>query len=104
MEVVPPAEQALLTLDDQGGGAIEDEEAFLVRLAVVHRHHVTRLHDADVDAELRPMLATLEQAHGGASLAVEPHGVAGIEDEPVAAHRANVNRAGRQPRRSGRGR
>ena len=83
MEVVPLLEPPLLALDDQQALAREDEEALLVILAVVHRHRLPRPDDAEIEAELVEVHATLEVAVHTELAAVEPLHVTDVPDEPA---------------------
>ena len=60
MHEVPPAERALLALDDRKRLAGEHEEVLLVVLAVVHRHRLARAENGQVDPELLEVGCALE--------------------------------------------
>jgi len=83
MEVIPLRQRALLAFDDQQTLAGEDEEPFLMVLAVVDRDRLTRPHHAEVEAELGEPLALLEVAVHAEPAGVVPLDVAHVPDEPA---------------------
>jgi hypothetical protein len=68
MHEVPPAQRALLALDDQQRLPGEHEEVLLIGLPVVHRHRLTRSEGDEVDPQLRELRLTLEDAVGASPL------------------------------------
>src|SRR5439155_18393493 len=80
---VPLRELPLLALDNEETLAGEDEEVLLRALAVVHAVGLPGLEDADVQSELGEARLAFEDARAAEFVALEPRGIAGIEDEPT---------------------
>ena len=83
VEEIPLLERPLLALDDQEALALEHEEVLLRRLAVVHGHRLTRLHEIEVDPELGKALAVGLPVAELPEPAVDPFRVARVLHEPV---------------------
>jgi len=84
---VPPAQRALLALDDQHRLAGEHEEVLLVGFPVVHRHRLARAEQRQVDPELVEVRRTvearaLELAEHPAPRPLPPLRLARVDDEP----------------------
>src|SRR5207302_3025159 len=82
-EVAGP-ERPLLALHDEEAFAREDEEVFLVLLAVVHPAWLARLDHADRVADLgEGRLVALDDAGGAEEVVLHPRGVRDVDDEPA---------------------
>src|SRR5207248_9316397 len=86
VDEVPGPQVPLLALDQQQAFAREDEEVLLHVLAVVHARRLTRVDDADVDAELSETVIALE-GRVLAVVALVPLRVARVQHEPAVAAR-----------------
>ena len=82
MDEVPLPQRALFALDEQECLAGKDKKVFLVSFPMVDRHRRTRREHANEDADLRELSLTLELAARRLALAMEPTGVASVQDEP----------------------
>jgi adenosine deaminase len=83
---VPCLHRPLLPLDHQQRLTGENEKVLLLVLSVVPARGLARLQHADVDSELREGGVAFEPGVG-AEHALEPAGLAGIENEPALALR-----------------
>ena len=82
VDEVPLPQRALFALDEQECLAGKDEKVFLVSFPVVDRDRRTRREHAKEDADLRELSLTLKLAARRLALAMEPTGVASVQDEP----------------------
>src|SRR5581483_3437258 len=89
VHVVPLRERYLCALDDQQALAAQHEKAFLIALAVVHRHRLPRCKRGEVDAELVEVLRPVELRRR-TELVLLPLQLAHISYEP--AHERNSSR------------
>ena len=87
MHEVPLAERSLLTLDDEQALTGEDEEVLLGALGVVHAVRLAGLQDPDPEAEIGEPRISLERRVDAHAVALEPAGVARVDDEPALAGR-----------------
>lgn len=85
MHEVPPAQRALLPLDDQKRLAREHEEVFLVGLPVVHPHPLAPAEHEEVDPELIELGVVAERAAAPPALGLVPASLARVDDEPSTA-------------------
>src|SRR5205823_2559829 len=82
-----------LALDDEEALPLDDEEAFLPRLAVVHRARLARLEDVDANADLH-VLERDEVTARAELLVREPRELADVLDVPVS-HAGSSRRTSR---------
>src|SRR5207302_1063927 len=87
VDEVPGLQAPLLPFDHEHALAGDDEEVLLAALAVVHAVPLPRHEHVDAEAELGPLLATFEVRVLSTCVAVDPRGLAGVEDEPALALR-----------------
>jgi len=87
MEEVPGAELALFLLDDEQASPGKHEECLLRVLPVVVAEALTRLEDADVDADVREPPLALEVAVDTEPLRFAPADLARADHEPALAVR-----------------
>src|SRR4051794_2568600 len=82
VQEVPLAHRALLALHDRNALAGEDQEVFLYRLRVVAAVGLSRLHDLDVHAGVRPLnILGLELDDGCATRMLARTCVGDVDDE-----------------------
>jgi len=97
MEEVPPAQRALLVLDDREALPVEHEKVLLHRLRVVAAGRLPGLHDLDIYARVWPGLALgLELDEGGSSRSAD-RGRAGEIDDEWLVHRHTILASRRSP-------
>ncbi|SRR6266566_2562789 len=82
MKEVPLPQRPLLALDDEKRFAGQHEKVLLVGFPVVDRHRRTRPEHAKEDADLPELCLTLEFAARRPALAMQPAGLASVQDEP----------------------
>ena len=84
MEVVPLPHAPLLPLDDRDALALQDEEALLRVLRVVHAVRLARVQDVHAEAEVgRGRGRRLERAEDAVALGRLPRDLGEVEDPPA---------------------
>src|SRR5579871_2820268 len=93
VEEVPLLQPPLLSLDDEDALAGENEEVFLLRLAVVAAVRLAGHEDVDAHADLLEVSSERGLGAGRAlvpSLARQPLGIDDVDDEPVLGHASSL--------------
>ena len=82
VDEVPRLQRTFLALDEEESLAVQDEEVFLLVLAVVPAGRLAGLEHTDVDAELREVDVAFEACER-AEDSFQPARLARVEDEPA---------------------